>query len=119
MDPPTAPISGWETITEANASEIARNIPSITNGVVYTYFSSSAGCENSDGTFRDLTRGYTHWASGKISPVEVNYLNPQYSHVRSNMKPSMKPGTYCVWILLEKVGRFIAIKCVTCECAAG
>ena len=95
---------------------MAKNIPSVTSGVIYTYLSTQAGRDSSDGTFRALTRGYTHWASGQIDHVEVNCLNPQYCHVRSNMKPSMKPGNYHVWILQEKVGRFLAIKCATCEC---
>ena len=119
LDLPAAPITGWERITEANSSDMARNIPSVTSGVIYTYLSTHAGCNSSDGTFRALTRGYTHWASGRIDHVEVNYLNPQYCHVQSSMKPSMKPGLYHVWILLGKVGRFATIKCATCECAAG
>ena len=119
LDPPALPITGWESITESNASDIAKKIPSVTSGVVYTYLSTHAGHNSSDKTFRALTRGYTHWASGRIDHVEVNYLNPLYCHVRSNMKPSMKPGIYHVWILLEKVGNFATVKCATCECAAG
>ena len=98
---------------------MAKNIPSVTSGVIYTYLSYQAGRDSSDGTFRALTRGYTHWVSGRIDHIEVNYLHPQYCHVRSNMKPSMKPGIYLVWILLERLGRYATIKCATCECAAG
>jgi hypothetical protein len=115
LDIPVAPITGWEHITEANSSEMAKNIPSVTSGVIYNYLSTHASRDSSDRTFRALSRGYTHLASDQIDVVEINYLNPQYCHVRSSMKPSMKPGLYCVWILLGKVGRFATIKCATCE----
>ena len=40
---PSAPIIGWETITKENASDMAKNIPSVTSGVIYTYLSTYAG----------------------------------------------------------------------------
>lgn len=121
LDLPLAPLTGWEAITEVNASELAKNVPSVTNGEVYTYLSTHvhAGREKTDGTFRALSRGYTHWASGRIERVEANFNNPEYCHVRSSMKPSMKQGSYNVWILLEKVGHFATIRRATCQCAAG
>ena len=63
-------------------------------GTVYVYLASGAGrdLEKEEGTFRALTRGYTHWASGRISQIEVNLENPMYCHVRSTMSPSMKQG---------------------------
>ena len=119
LDPPSSPVTGWETVTEVNASDLAKNIPYVTSGVIYTYLSTHSGRESGEGTFRALTRGYTHWASGRIDRMEVNNQNPEYCHVRSNMKPSMKPGSYNVWILLGRVGHFATIQCATCECAAG
>ena len=61
-------------------------------GTVYVYLASGArrDLEKQEGTFRALTRGYTHWASGRISQIEVNLENPMYCHVRSTMSPSMK-----------------------------
>lgn len=35
------------------------------------------------------------------------------------MKPSMKQGSYNVWILLGRVGPYATIERATCECAAG
>ena len=36
------------------------------------------------------------------------------------MKPSMKPGSYQVWIMLQRddLG-YATVKCATCQCAAG
>lgn len=41
-------------------------------------------------TFRALTRGYVHWASGRVSTISVNVQHPINCHVQSVMKPSMK-----------------------------
>ena len=116
---PSAPVAGWDSLTEVNASELAKKVPRVTAGEIYLYLSSHAGREQSEGTFRALTRGYTHWASGRIDNIEVNVKNPEYCHIRSSMKPSMKPGSYKVWILLGRVGPFATIQQATCECAAG
>lgn len=119
MDPPSAPIAGWETVTEANADSMTKKVPRVTTGTVYTYLSAHASQGSGDGMFRALTRGYTHWASGRIDRVEVNIQHPQYCHVQSVMKPSMKPGSYRVWVLLKRTGPFANIQGATCECAAG
>ena len=119
LDSPSAPITGWEIVTEVNANTIAKKIPHVTTGTIYTYLSAHASQGSGDGTFRALTRGYTHWASGRIDRLEVNVQHPQYCHVQSSMKPSMKPGSYHVWILLERTGPFATIHSATCECAAG
>ena len=50
-----------------------------------------------EGALRTLTRGYTQWASGRIDYMEVNTRNPNFCHIRSNMRPSMKPGLYKVY----------------------
>ena len=75
--------------------------------------------EKKQGAFRALSRGYTHWASGRLSVLEVNCHNPHYCHVRSAMKPSMKVGTYKVYLLLGRTGNFATVVAATCECAAG
>ena len=102
LDSPSAPITGWEIVTEVNANIIAKKIPRFTTGTIYTYLSAHASQGSGDGTFRALTQEYTHWASGRIDHLEVNVQHPQYCHVQSSMKPSMKPGSYHVWILLER-----------------
>ena len=71
-----------------------------------------------EGAFRALTRGYTHWASGRMEFMEVNTHNPDYCHIRSNMKPSMKPGLYKVYFLLHKEDGVTSVEVATCECAA-
>ena len=77
LDSPSAPITGWEIVTEVNANIIAKKIPRVTNGTIYTYLSAHASQSSGDGTFRALTRGYTHWASGRIDRLEVNAQHPQ------------------------------------------
>ena len=57
LDPPSSPVTGWETVTEVNASDLAKNIPYVTSGVIYTYLSTHSGRESGEGTFRALTRG--------------------------------------------------------------
>ena len=87
-------------------------------GAVYTYLASGAGRTQSEGTFRALTRGFLHWAPGRIDSTEVNIHNPLYVHIRSSMKPSMKQGNYRVWILLQREDDLATVRS-TCECAAG
>ena len=84
-----------------------------------SYLSAHASQGSGDRTFRVLTQGYSHWAWGRIDRLEVNVQHPQYCHVQSSMKPSMKPGSYHVWILLKRTGPFATIHSATCECAAG
>ena len=119
MDPPSAPLSGWEVVTEASASVMAQKLPCVTAGTVYNYLDSHTGRERGEGTFRALSRGYTHWASGRVERIEVNCENPLYCHVQSIMKPSMKQGSYHVWLLLQSMGPYATICRATCECAAG
>lgn len=87
-------------------------------GTVYTYLSLGVGRSVTEGAFRALTRGYTHWASGRMDYMEVNTRNPKYCHIRSNMRPSMKPGLYKVYILLQKKNEITSVEVATCECAA-
>lgn len=90
-------------------------------GLVYTYLAGGVGHDHSEsqGAFRALTRGYTHWASGRLSVLEIHTQHPEYCHVRSNMKPSMKTGIYTVYMLLSKNGGVTSVVSATCECAAG
>ena len=61
MTPPTsAPLSGWDVVTEANATTMAQKLPCVTVGMVYSYLDSHTGRECGEGTFRALSRGYTH-----------------------------------------------------------
>jgi len=106
-------------VTESNANDIAKRIPCVTAGTIYAYLSSRVGHESGEGTFRALTRGYTHWASGRIDRLDINTQHPEYCHIQSVMKPSMKPGSYHVWLLLGRDGPFASIQRATCECAAG
>ena len=69
--------------------------------------------------FRSLTRGYTHWASGRLEQIDVNIKNPDYCHVRCVMKPSMKQGNYHTYLLLGSNGGLANVEKASCECAAG
>ena len=42
-----------------------------------------------------------------------------YCHVCSTTKPSMKAGTYQVYVLLGRTGELATMAAATCECAAG
>lgn len=88
-------------------------------GLVYTYLAGHVGRNSDEGAFRALSRGYTHWASGRIQEIELNTKNPTFCHVRCRMQPSMKVGVYNTCILLGKQGEVATIKQATCECAAG
>ena len=82
-------------------------------GTVYTYPSLGVGRSVTEGAFRALTHGYTHWVSGRMDYMEVNTHNPKFCHIRS---PSMKPGLY---ILLQKKNEITSVEVATCECATG
>ena len=55
LDSPSAPITGWEIVTEVNANTIAKKTPCVTTGTIYTYLSAHASQGSGDGTFRALT----------------------------------------------------------------
>lgn len=119
-DLPSSPISGWENITDTNVTHMSQTIPCITNGLVYTYLAQHTSNDKGESTFRALTRGYTHWKSGRIHTISVNTQHPLFCHVKSTMKPSMKPGSYQVWIMLQgdDLG-YATVLLATCQCAAG
>ena len=87
--------------------------------MVYTYLAGVVGHSKTQGAFRALSRGYTHWALGRLSALEVNTHHPELCHVRSNMRPSMKPGSYVVYVLLARNGQATSVMSATCDCAAG
>lgn len=89
-------------------------------GLLYTYLAEGTGNQSTGhGAFRALQRGYNHWASGRLSHLEVNCKHPLFCHVRCSMTPSMKSGVYHVYVLLAIEGEVCSIKKATCECAAG
>lgn len=99
---------------------MAKKIPAVMPGLLYTYMAEGTGNEGtSHGTFRALQRGYNHWASGRLNHLEFNYKHPLFCHVRCTMTPSMKSGQYHVYVLLCMEGDLCTIKKATCECAAG
>ena len=114
--PLSPPISGWETVSETNVTQISQKMPCITNGLVYTYLAQQTCNNNGESTFRSLTRGYTHWKSGCIHTILVNVRHPNHCHVQS----VMKPGSYQVWIMLQRddLGYATVLR-ATCQCAAG
>lgn len=118
--PSSAPISGWEALTEATIGEISQKLPCVTSGMVYSYLSKETCQDDGRSTFRALARGYTHWASGRINTISVNLQHPINCHVESVMRPSMKAGSYRVWIMLGKddLGYAYVMR-ATCGCAAG
>ena len=73
--------------------------------------------------FRALKRGYVHWASGRVSKVEVQTRHPLFTFIQSTVIPSMRSGSYSVKLLLRK--RTLRDQVVgdvyqaSCECAAG
>ncbi len=87
--------------------------------MVYTYLAGHVGRTGEEGAFRALSRGYTHWASGRIQELQVNTNNPLHCHVQCVTSPSMKTGTYRVYLLLGKEGNFATIRSAQCDCAAG
>ena len=41
-------------------------------GLLYTYLAGHVGRDGSEGAFRVLSHGYTHWASGRLEELQVN-----------------------------------------------
>ena len=120
---PAFPLCGWQTIKENNAQEVAKEMPSVSQSTLYTYLTEGVGNAKGSMAFRALKRGYIHWASGRLSKLEVQTLHPHYAFVRGSMIPSMRAGTYVVTLMLKKqtigdhvIGR---IHQASCDCAAG
>ena len=134
-DHPGPPPSGWKVVNEGTYKDVTPSIPLVTTGkiiiivniisnytftgLVYSYLAGHCGRDSSEGAFRALSRGYIHFASGRLEGIEVNINHPLYCHVRCTIKPSMKSGTYHVYLLLQRDGELATMCSATCECAAG
>ena len=46
-------------------------------GTVYTYLANGVGRRDAQGAFRALSRGFSHWASGRVDRIEVNINHPE------------------------------------------
>ena len=78
------------------------------------YLANGVGRRDTQGAFRALSRGFSHWASGR---VDINH--PDYCHVKCSMTPSMKPGNYQVYLLINHESDLGSVVIATCQCAAG
>lgn len=117
---PSQPPLGWKVIESSNHEQMAKHIPAIFPSTLYQYLAEGVGNVGGKGAFRALTRGYIHWASGRMTSLSFNDCNPDYCHVRCDMRPSMKAGSYRVYLLLKKESSGSGSICrATCECAAG
>ena len=87
---------------------------------MYSYLAEGVGHSDGSGAFQSLKQGFKHWASGRLSYLEINVQHPLFCHVRSKMSPSMKQGMYTVYVLLSnESGLAAAVIAASCECAAG
>ena len=120
---PTFPPHGWQIVDEKNAAQVAGCMPCVLPTTLYTYLAEGVGNAKVSKTFRALTRGYAHWASGRILKLEIHTVHPLCAFVRCAMIPSMRAGSFIVTILLKREavhGQDIAsIGQATCQCAAG
>lgn len=48
---PAVPLTGWEEITEVNYKEVAKKIPKVTHGLLYTYLAEGVGTKCVSGAF--------------------------------------------------------------------
>ena len=117
---PTFPPLGWTQVSDLNQREIKMSMPLLYPTTLYEYLAEGVGNVSGKGAFRALTRGYTHWASGRLNKLEVNTRNPMLCFVRCQMRPSMKAGFYNVKMILRKGDNNVAVIAqATCQCAAG
>ena len=86
--------------------------------LLYAYLACGVGHAKAEGAFRALTRGYNHWASGRLAQIQVNTMHSEYYQVRGTCTP-MKSGHYRVYILLKRDHEVANIVTASCECAAG
>ena len=86
---------------------------------MYTYLAGHVGRSGNEGAFRALERGYNHWTSGRIQEILINTNCPPFCYVKCKTNPSMKSGTYVVYILLKGDGGIASIASAMCDCAAG
>ena len=117
---PSFPTVGWKLITLDQQQEMPAEMPSVSQSTLYTYLAEGVGNVRGSMAFRALKQGYKHYASGRLSKLEIH---PEYAFVRSSIVPSMKSGVYKVKLILQKqllneklVGSIFE---ATYECAAG
>jgi hypothetical protein len=96
---PQPPLTGWETLKPETLSQVATKLPKVSHGTMYQYLSDGVGHDGETKTFRALYRGYNHWASGRVEKIEVNTQNLYYCFVRCVVAPSMKQGSYKVYLV--------------------
>ena len=126
---PPPPITNWEPVAGENVCSLSQGVPQVTSGKpdftlqIYVHVhvcdllflplkewctttlnSGALSRSKGEGAFRALSHGYTRWASGHMSVIEINTCNPQYCYmyVRSTSKPPMKLGSYQVYLLLAR-----------------
>ena len=120
---PQIPLCGWIDITDATPASLDADFPCVSPSVLYTYLAEGVGNSQGKKSFRALKRGYIHYASNRISKIEIQNRHSTYAFLRMSTCPSMKPGTYRVTMLLQK--EYIGEKCMGrvveahCQCAAG
>jgi hypothetical protein len=124
LGPPQQPPQGWVALplsaSEIESSTLVSSLPSVTAGLVYTYLAGHIGCNsNTVGAFRALKQGYILWASGRLEKIEVNVNRPEYCHIRSAVKASMRKVTYTVYFLFHYTYYLSSVLRATCPCAAG
>ena len=56
------------------------------------------------GAFRALQRGFQHWSCGHPNNLELIVQQPDFCHVRCELTPSMKAGSYHVTMILARDG---------------
>ena len=123
LPPPNFPLHGWQSVEESNAEDIAKQLPCILPTTLYTYLAEGVGNARGSMAFRALKRGYVHWASGRVSKLEVQTRHPHFTFFRSTVIPSMRSGSYSVKVLFKKrtLGNQVIgdVSQASCECAAG
>lgn len=87
---PDFPAVGWLVITLGDhPQEIPAEMPSILQSTLYTYLAEGVGNTKGSMAFRALKQGYKHYASGRLSKLEIQTRHPHYVFVRCSMVPSM------------------------------
>ena len=99
---PTHPPCGWQTVSDGTWESLAQQMPCVLPTTLYTCLAEGVGNAKGAMAFRALKRGYNHWASGRLSKLEIHNLHPSYTFVRSSILPSMRAGTYTVTVILKK-----------------
>ena len=117
---PAFPLCGWQTVQKENAKEVAKDMPSVSQSILYTYLAEGVGNKKA---FRALKKGYIHWSSGRLNKLEIQTRHTQYAFVRCSVVPSMRTGKYSVKMMLKKetIGDQVVgtVHQAFCECAAG